>query len=206
MRRRLRPAAVLLGLIFWIVLLAAAFCIDRAVAQHVAAHPPFHKGGTFATIVKWPGNFWFTLLIAVLALLLHRKGLRLALQLILAAAFGGLIYTVVKWIAGRPRPVPVITPFAFHPFIHGMRGLWNANGLGFPSGHACLSFATALSLAIYLPRWSWLFFCLAMIVGAERIGENAHYVSDVIAGAGFGIISACAAHALLRAQVREPKL
>jgi membrane-associated phospholipid phosphatase len=102
--------------------------------------------------------------------------------------------------------VPHITPFAFHPFINGIPGLWNANDLGFPSGHACLSFATAMCLAMAFPRLRWLFFLLAAIVGCERIGENAHYVSDVIAGAGFGILSALLADRLLPPQIttRQP--
>jgi membrane-associated phospholipid phosphatase len=196
--RRHNRAVFFCGLLAWFILLALAFFIDRRVATHIAAYPPFHKAGTLATIVKWPGNFWFTLIIAGLLLLFHRDGRRSALHLILAAAIGGLVYTLAKWIAGRPRPVPHITPFAFQPFIHGLPGLWNANDLGFPSGHACLSFATAACLAVALPRWRVLFFALATLVGLERIGENAHYVSDVIAGAGFGVLSALFAGWILR--------
>lgn len=190
-------------LLAWIILLALAFRVDSRVAHFVAAHPPFHKAGILASIVKWPGNFWFTLIIAVLLWLFHTDGWHAAVRLILAAAIGGLIYTLTKWIAGRPRPVPHITPFAFHPFIHGLPGLWNANDLGFPSGHACLSFATAACLAMTLPRWRFLFFALATIVGLERIGENAHYVSDVIAGAGFGVISAMLADRILRHPAKD---
>jgi membrane-associated phospholipid phosphatase len=192
--------AVFLGLIAWIVLIALAFSIDRRVATHIAEHPPFHKGGTFATILKWPGNFWFTILLAVLLIPWGHPARRTAAQLILAGVIGGIIYSLVKWIAGRPRPVPHITPFAFHPFIGGIPGLWNANDLGFPSGHACLSFATAMCLTMAFPRFRWLFFLLATIVGCERVGENAHYVSDVIAGAGFGILSALLADRLLSPQ------
>jgi membrane-associated phospholipid phosphatase len=189
---------VCIWLIAWIFLIALAFTVDRQVATHIAAHPPFHKGNAISTIVKWPGNFWFTLLIAVLLTPWAQVARRTAAQLILAGIIGGLIYSVVKWIAGRPRPVPNITPFAFHAFINGIPGLWNANDLGFPSGHACLSFATAMCLAMAFPRFRWLFFLVAAIVGCERIGENAHYVSDVIAGAGFGILSALLADGLLR--------
>jgi membrane-associated phospholipid phosphatase len=187
----------------WIILLALAFRVDSRVAHSIAAHPPFHKAGLLASIVKWPGNFWFTLIIAALLWFFHRDGRYAAVRLILAAAIGGLIYTLTKWIAGRPRPVPRITPFAFHPFIHGLPGLWNANDLGFPSGHACLSFATAACLAMALPRWRILFFALATIVGLERIGENAHYVSDVIAGAGFGVLSALLADWLLNQRTKS---
>lgn len=189
--------AVFLGLLAWIILLALAFSVDRRVAVHIAAHPPFPKGSPIAAVVKWPGNFWFTLPVAALLWFFHRDGRRFAIQLILAGALGGLIYSLAKWIAGRPRPVPHITPFAFHPFINGIPGLWNANDLGFPSGHTCLSFATATCLAMALPRWRALFFAVAVMVGLERIGENAHYVSDVVAGAGFGVIAALIASRLI---------
>ena len=54
-----------------------------------------------------------------------------------------------------------------------------------------------MCLTMAYPRFRWLFFLAAIIVGCERIGENAHYVSDVIAGAGFGILSALLANCLL---------
>jgi membrane-associated phospholipid phosphatase len=48
------------------------------------------------------------------------------------------------------------------------------------------------------PRNGWLFFLLASLVGIERVLENAHYASDVVAGALFGIIAAWTAQRALR--------
>ena len=44
-----------------------------------------------------------------------------------------------------------------------------------------------MSLGIVLPRLRPLWWTLAVIVGLERIAENAHYPSDVVAGAALGV-------------------
>jgi membrane-associated phospholipid phosphatase len=50
-----------------------------------------------------------------------------------------------------------------------------------------MAFAAAFCFAVALPRWSAAFFTWAILVALERVLENAHYVSDVVAGAGLGI-------------------
>jgi membrane-associated phospholipid phosphatase len=88
-----------------------------------------------------------------------------------------------------------VPPFELHPFkIH----LMNAEAsYSFPSGDASLAFAMAMSLSITVPRFRWLWWTLAIIVGLERIAENAHYPSDVVAGAALGIAVALLARALI---------
>ena len=60
----------------------------------------------------------------------------------------------------------------------------------FPSGHAASSFATATVLErhfgwkVGLPAYG-----LAAYVAGSRLSENRHYLSDVIFGAGIGIVS-----------------
>jgi membrane-associated phospholipid phosphatase len=71
-----------------------------------------------------------------------------------------------------------------------MAGIFHEKNLSFPSGHATLAFATAAALAIFLPRWRAGFYIVAAMVAAERVLENAHYVSDVVAGALVGWICA----------------
>jgi len=44
-----------------------------------------------------------------------------------------------------------------------------------------------MSLTLVLPRFWPIWWTLAIIVGLERIAENAHYPSDVAAGAALGI-------------------
>ena len=58
----------------------------------------------------------------------------------------------------------------------------------FPSGHAQTAFALATALTILFPRWGIPLFIVAGAVGISRIILTSHYLSDVIAGAGIGIL------------------
>ncbi len=87
----------------------------------------------------------------------HPTTWRAAGHLALSGVVGGLIYSVAKWLAGRTRPVKIIAPFQFEPFVNGWGGLLKAENLSFPSGHVTLAFATAGCLAINVPRWRYLF-------------------------------------------------
>lgn len=63
----------------------------------------------------------------------------------------------------------------------------------FPSGHTAQAFATATFLAQeYKDRLPWMPYAaygLASTVGVMRMANNRHYVSDVLLGAGIGILS-----------------
>jgi undecaprenyl-diphosphatase len=137
------------------------------------------------------GDWRFTLAVALALIAWHRDSWRPAGLLALSALVGGLLYTVVKWTAGRQRPLVYIDPLHFNPFVNGWQGIFDEPNLSFPSGHTCLAFATATTLAICIPRsrWRWAFYALAAVVGIERVAENAHYVTDVIAGAALGTLS-----------------
>jgi membrane-associated phospholipid phosphatase len=63
----------------------------------------------------------------------------------------------------------------------------------FPSGHTAQAFATATFLSEeYKDRFKWmpyLAYGIASGVGACRIANNRHFISDVLVGAGIGILS-----------------
>ncbi|MDB5173547.1 MAG: phosphoesterase PA-phosphatase related protein [Phycisphaerales bacterium] len=178
--------------VFWLLALGVAFSLDRAVAEWVKQSVPIdkrqHLTKLFIEIVKLPGWGWFTLVAVILLGIFHRRHWYGAAGLALSGVAVGAAYSLIKWTAGRHRPVKGITPFVFEPFPKGIIGLFKEDALCFPSGHASLAFATAASLAVLLPRWRWAFFAFAAAVGVERVLENAHYVSDVVAGAGIGAL------------------
>lgn len=62
-----------------------------------------------------------------------------------------------------------------------------------PSGHTAQAFAAATFLSEeYKERFRWMpyaAYSVAASVGALRIANNKHYISDVLAGAGIGILS-----------------
>ena len=189
-----RRAFLILFVLLWLIAFAVALSLDRHVAEWIQTHKPINRTSRLAWALKLPGYFPVTLVIAALLGFFHRRSWSVALPLILSGPLVGIAYTLMKWIVGRHRPVIAIAPFAFHPFAHGLSGLIHAeSGLSFPSGHTALAFATATCLTVALRRWSALFLLIASAVGAERILENAHYLSDVIAGAGVGILCGYAA-------------
>lgn len=63
----------------------------------------------------------------------------------------------------------------------------------FPSGHTAQAFAAATFLSEeYKDQFKWMpyvAYSIASSVGVLRMANNKHYISDVLAGAGFGILS-----------------
>ena len=88
-----------------------------------------------------------------------------------------------------------------------MRRWWLAvAGLALAPAPARANGAFPDALAILLPRWRYAFYAAVSLVAAERVLENAHYVSDAVAGAGLGVFSAYATwHALRNVWAPEPK-
>jgi membrane-associated phospholipid phosphatase len=181
--------ALLILVCVWAAAMAVGFWLDAPVARwaHRLAADRDHPGSHF---FKMGGDWRFTLSVALALLAWHRDSWRAAGLLALSGLVGGVFYTLFKWFAGRQRPVVLIDPLAFRPFINGWRGFFDEPNMSFPSGHTCLAFATAAALGICIPRWRWAFYPLAAVVAVERVAENAHYVTDVIAGAGVGTASA----------------
>jgi membrane-associated phospholipid phosphatase len=58
----------------------------------------------------------------------------------------------------------------------------------FPSGHAQSSFGAATYLSFLFPRFWWLLFLLAFMVGFSRIYVGAHFPIDVASGAFIGVV------------------
>jgi membrane-associated phospholipid phosphatase len=185
----------------WAAALALGLWLDAPVA-HWADRAAIDRDHVGNHLLKMGGDWRFTLCVALALLAWHRDSWQPAGLLAITAATGGILYSLCKWFAGRRRPLVAIDPFAFSPFRNGWVGLFDEPNLSFPSGHTCLAFATAATLGICIPRWRWLFYALACVVGIERVAENAHYLTDVIAGAGIGVIAAHLTYAVCSRLVR----
>ncbi len=91
----------------------------------------------------------------------------------------GLITPSLKFIVGRSRPNKEKGVHHFKPFT---------SDASFPSGHVTQAFAVASVIADHYDSW-WVkavSYGTASIVGYARMEQNAHFASDVLAGALIG--------------------
>jgi membrane-associated phospholipid phosphatase len=96
-----------------------------------------------------------------------------------ASILTGLITSlIVKPVAGRWRPDESDGKTIFEPF---------SGHDSFTSGHATQAFAVASVVAMRSPGWviPTIAYGLATVVACDRINDNVHFASDVIAGALF---------------------
>jgi membrane-associated phospholipid phosphatase len=107
------------------------------------------------------------------------------LFIFISISASGLINMLVKWIAGRNRPINFFNSGIFgFDYFHTVYELTS-----FPSGHTVTVFSLAAAVSILFPRTSIVAFIIAISIGMTRIIITSHYLSDVIAGAGIGILS-----------------
>jgi membrane-associated phospholipid phosphatase len=104
---------------------------------------------------------------------------------------------VLKYVVGRERPYvdPDRDALDFHLFKGTPSGTPS-----FPSGHSSTAFALATSLGDAIDKdWARVaLFGLAAGTGWARLQQQQHWVTDVVAGAAVGIVSAKFANGRLR--------
>jgi len=140
--------------------------------------------------VLWPAGILF-----IAAAVLARPGLGRLGNLVLlslavrlqfvffAVGIPGLIVTIAKRIVGRGRPSEW-GPFHYVPFS------WRADYASLPSGHSTTAFAAALAIGALCPKARVPLWTCAILIATSRVVLNAHYPSDVIAGACVGLFGA----------------
>jgi membrane-associated phospholipid phosphatase len=187
----------------WIIAFIIALSLDYSVAHwvHTSGFGKHVEGKWWAQVIKEPGEYWFTMAVALLLVLARRVRPKHAVFILLAGIVSGA-NSLVKWIVGRTRPYKLpgsydLHPFVLHPFWHGFSGLFTQHDLCFPSGHECTAGALATAVLLVWPRGAWVFILLALLVGIERPAENAHYVSDVIGAVGFAVLATVLLHKAL---------
>ena len=116
-----------------------------------------------------------------LALLFLKKRELKFLGLIMLAGLTVSFYVVsgLKELVARPRPFLVLMDV----FL-----LAKEKSMSFPSNHAATSFMAATVLMAYFKRYAAVFYSFAAAVAVSRVYMGVHYPSDVLAGAGLGIM------------------
>lgn len=187
MRKPPRWRRWLLFVLLGIMLLAAAFYFDTAMQAYVLdQQTPALK--EFMSAVSrwgdWPGHTILGLLCVGIAYAAKsRRWMMIFAAMLLACALAGVTNRVVKIAAGRSRPAVTIDA-GWKSFRFGSQH--NA----FPSGHTAASTAFFATLALARRRLGLPFLAIPAVVGFSRIYLNAHYLSDVVAGALIGLLGA----------------
>ena len=95
-----------------------------------------------------------------------------------------IILSVFRYFVNRPRPYE---KFELPPVIAK-----DTKGKSFPSRHVFSAMVIAMTFLLASP-WSWLgvlFVVVAVLLAIVRVLSGVHYISDVVAGAGFAIVAA----------------
>jgi undecaprenyl-diphosphatase len=98
--------------------------------------------------------------------------------------FSRIVADLLKHLIGRPRP-SVLDQDGFQLGPSFMKGYDS-----FPSGHAVTIFAMAAVLSYVYPQWKRGWYAAAAMVGLTRVYLDFHFVSDVVAGAILGMLTA----------------
>ncbi|MGK2948737.1 MAG: phosphatase PAP2 family protein [Acidimicrobiales bacterium] len=149
------------------------------------------------TWLGWPlpvlmqlGTVWVAVaVVAVMALVTRRQGVRPALGGLVAVALAYRLDNVLKDIIERPRPPAV---------LDGLHVRDHVDGFAFPSGHTTMAFALAAAVLPVVPaRWRPAVWILAALIGVARLYVGVHWPMDLVGGAALGIALGTAAVVLV---------
>ena len=175
----------------------ACFAIDRRAvhAFHAAVGRPLER--VLHTATDWAkGSHWMVaaaITFVAARIVEWRFGpgplLTLAadtsLAFLASLALASLILHTIKIMLGRRRPRDELELelYGFRPFAFDLRSD------SFPSGHALTIFCVAVVLSAAVPHLTVLWFAIATFLALTRALLNSHFLSDVLVGAGTGLIT-----------------
>ena len=186
-----RPAPKLVRLPAVLALLAlAAMAIDMPVARWVEAERYPGELKHFLDLCEAFAHGYGVAVILIAVLTLDISARSHLAKIVAATACVGISSNLLKLVIARTRP----HHFDMARGAAESFGAWfpsPALGSGqqsFPSGHAALAAALAMTLTWLYPRGRYLFATLAALAACQRVVAGAHYPSDVLAGAAFGTL------------------
>lgn len=165
-----------------------------------------HLRGDFArelNALQQYGQGTAIVLLCLVVVLLDRRQRHRLLDYGVALAFVGAACTLMKWFVGRPRPKfddpnLILGPFGMYPLPRGdgvvlahAWELWkpiSSDLWSMPSSHTAFAAAMSVMLATLYPRLTWLAVAMAALVGFGRMVFDAHWATDVLAGAVVGTV------------------
>jgi len=180
--------SIIVSLLFAIVICYLYIDQSAALWYHDSLPPYFHR--LFKSLTEFGDSIYY-LVGFLLSFVFFRYGVRnpywanRSLFFLATIAVSGIAVNVIKVFIGRYRPRELFDQglYGFDFFHYGYAMT------SFPSGHTTTVFALAAAIAYLWPKWTFPVSIWAMLVGISRIALNAHYPSDVIAGAAVGVVS-----------------
>lgn len=129
------------------------------------------------------GIFWILLTIV---LLIPKKTRKAGVASALALIIGTLITNVaIKNVVARVRPYEVIQELELM--------IEKQKDFSFPSGHTCVSFASAFAIykckEVFPKKWRIAAMVLATLIALSRLYVGVHYPTDVLGGLIVGLFS-----------------
>lgn len=184
--------------LFFIVLGAALYAVDRRAAHFFHDHIPFALHRLINKTTNWAkGSHWLAIAIAALAITYIARWLGhdtpalsrasyAAFAFVVCLAAGTIIVHFLKIVLGRRRPRDELDHnlFGFMPFRFDLQ--YDS----FPSGHALTIVCVAVIFCSLFPMLAPLWFAIALYLSLTRAFLNAHYLSDVSVGIGLGLLTA----------------
>jgi membrane-associated phospholipid phosphatase len=169
-----------------------AVALDKSLRKDFAdsaagfGHTVTRLGNAQGSVFVYPTLLAF----AVAGKLLPSKGMYgVASRALKSVIVGGAVGMVLKFGVGRVRPnASPDDQLKFHPVT--------IKDNSWPSGHTTVAFALATSFAreTHNKIFDVAFFSLASLTAYSRLHDNKHWTSDVVSGAGLGILAARFVH------------
>jgi membrane-associated phospholipid phosphatase len=167
------------------IVLVGAFA-DTDVRQHMLTHQSGVLDDLTRVVEPFGREYSWAVLGAygLVGFVFHDADARdIAIDGILASMLAsGILTPAFKLVIGRARPNQTDDPLEFHPFDNHFKAL--------PSAHATQAFVVASVISAHSDRF-WVSasaYGLASLVAFARVYHNAHWTSDVVAGALIGTL------------------
>lgn len=181
---------VCLSLFLAIATVMAWVFADQALAGYFRENPLPLLHSTYAILARLGEAQWYLLAGLALFLVFRKRNKRLArigLYLIAVVAATGVAVNVAKLLVGRCRPREWVATGAME-----LRPLSLATEFrSFPSGHATTIVSGLAAVGIGLGRaYFWVLLGIGFALMFGRVVTLDHFLSDVLAGAWFGLTGA----------------
>src|SRR6516162_1324521 len=172
---RVAVGAVLVAACSLVASLESVSGVEAGLFHAVNSLPSWLYGPLW--LVMQLGSLAAVFVVAALAGLFRR--FRFALELLVAGLVAYFSAIGLKNLVDRGRPGGLVTDV----MVRGPQ----ARGLGFPSGHAAVSFAlTATAVPFLARRWRRVIWVVPLTVGFARVFVGAHFPLDVAGGFALG--------------------